>query len=137
MFITTFQKIELVLIPIVFTFSQILVLSFGFSIIGEDIWNIMGFPMILGLFISILILLLIQRYLDIDEFTQLEVFFRRLTIVGGIVIVIIIAGQMLVKETGLIIFSIQTLIISVIGDIMTVLCIISLKKAITNQVPSK
>ena len=137
MSITTFQKIELVLIPIVFIFSQILILLFGHSIIGQEIWGIMGFPMLLGFMLSISILVFIQRYMIINEFHQLEVLFRMITIIGGIIVVLIIAMQIIIQVTGYIIFSLQILIISIIGDIMTLLCIMFLRRVVFTQVPSE
>jgi len=129
--VTTFQKMELILIPVIFLFSQVLILLFGLSIIGEETWIVMGIPMVLGAMFSTIILILILKNVQIEEFHQLEVFFRVLTILGGIAIIFIIFIQLFLHETGYIIFSLQTLIITVIGDVMTILCISFLKKTIT------
>lgn len=131
--VTTFQKMELILIPAIFLFSQVLILLFGLSIIGEETWIVMGIPMMLGGIFSLIFLILILKYVQIEEFHQLEVFFRVLTILGGIAIVLILAMQIFLHETGYIIFSLQTLIISVIGDVMTILCILFLKKTFPTQ----
>jgi len=131
--ITTFQKMELILIPAIFLFSQVLILLFGLSIIGEETWIIMGMPMMLGGGFSVIFLILIQKYVQIEEFHQLEVFFRVITILGGIAIILVLVIQVFLQETGYIIFSLQTLIISVIGDIMTILCFSFLKKTFPTQ----
>jgi hypothetical protein len=131
--VTTFQKMELILIPALFLFSQVLILVFGLSIIGEETWIIMGIPMMLGAIFSAIFLILILKYVQIEEFRQLEIFFRVLTILGGIAIVIILVAQIFLHETGYVIFSIQTLIISIIGYIMSILCISYLKKTFPTQ----
>ncbi len=131
--VTTFQKMELILIPTIFLFSQVLILVFGLSIIGEETWIIMGIPMMLGAVFSSIFLILIQKYIKIEEFRQLEVIFRVLTIFGGIAIVLILAIQIFLHETGYVIFSLQTLIISVIGYVMSILCISYLKKTFPTQ----
>jgi hypothetical protein len=132
-FVTSFQKMELILIPTVFLFSQVLILFFGLSIIGEEIWIIMGMPMLFGAISSIFLLILIQKYIEIEEFRQLETIFRVLTILGGIGIILILAIQIFHKETGYGIFSLQTLVISIIGNVMAILCIIFLKKTFLTQ----
>ena len=131
--VTTFQKMELILIPTIFLFSQVLILLFGLSIIGEETWIIMGIPMLTGAIFSVIFLILIQKHIKIEEFRQLEVFFRVLTILGGIAIVLILAIQIFLHETGYVIFSLQTLIISVIGYVMSILCISYLKKTFPTQ----
>jgi len=93
----------------------------------------MGIPMMLGAIFSVIFLILILKYVQIEEFRQLEIFFRVLTILGGIAIVIILATQIFLHETGYVIFSIQTLIISIIGYIMSILCISYLKKTFPTQ----
>jgi hypothetical protein len=93
----------------------------------------MGIPMMLGAIFSAIFLILILKYVQIEEFRQLEIFFRVLTILGGIAIVIILAAQIFLHETGYVIFSIQTLIISIIGYIMSILCISYLKKTFPTQ----
>ena len=131
--VTTFQKMELILIPTIFLFSQVLILLFGLSIIGEETWIIMGIPMLTGAIFSVIFLILIQKHIKIEEFRQLEVFFRVLTILGGIAIVLILAIQIFLHETGYVIFSLQTLIISVIGYVLSILCISYLKKTFPTQ----
>jgi hypothetical protein len=93
----------------------------------------MGIPMMLGAIFSAIFLILILKYVQIEEFRQLEIFFRVLTILGGIAIVIILVAQIFLHETGYVIFSIQTLIISIIGYIMSILCISYLKKTFPTQ----
>ena len=131
--VTNFQKMELILIPAIFLFSQVLILLFGLSIIGEETWIVMGIPMMLGGILSAIILILILKYVKIEEFRQLEVFFRVLTILGGIAIILILAIQIFLHETGYVIFSLQTLIISIIGYAMTIMCISFLKKTFPIQ----
>jgi hypothetical protein len=131
--VTTFQKLELILIPTIFIFSQILILLFGLSILGEEIWIIMGTPMMLGVILSVISSAIIVNYFQIVEFRQLEIIFRVMAILGGVAIIFVIIIQIVLAESGYGIFSLQALIISVIGDIMTILCIIFLKKTISTQ----
>jgi len=131
--VTTFQKMELILIPAIFIFSQVLILVFGLSIIGEETWIIMGIPMMLGAGLSAIFLIFILNYIKIEEFRQLEVLFRVLTILGGIVIILILTIQIFLNETGYFIFSLETLTISIIGDVMSILCILFLKKIFSTQ----
>ncbi len=132
-YVTTFQKIELILIPSIFIFSQVLILLFGLSILGKDMWIIMGTPMLLGAILSVISSILIQYNFKIIEFRQLEIIFRILVILGGIAIIFVILIQIVLTNTDYVIFSLQTLIISVIGDIMTILCIIFLMKTFPTQ----
>jgi hypothetical protein len=131
--VTAFQKLELILIPTIFIFSQILILLFGLSILGEEIWIIMGTPMMLGAILSVISSVIILNYIQLVEFRQLEIIFRVMAILGGFSIIIVIIVQIVLAESGYGIFSLQTLIISVLGDIMTILCIIFLKKTIPNH----
>ena len=131
--VTAFQKLELILIPTIFIFSQILILLFGLSILGEEIWIIMGTPMMLGAILSVIASIIILNYFQMVEFRQLEIIFRVLAILGGIAIIFVIIIQIVLADSGYVIFSLQTLIISVIGDIMTILCILFLKKTFPTQ----
>jgi hypothetical protein len=131
--VTAFQKLELILIPTIFIFSQILILLFGLSILGEEIWIIMGIPMMLGAILSVIASIIILNYFQMVEFRQLEIIFRVLAILGGIAIIFVIIIQIVLADSGYVIFSLQTLIISVIGDIMTILCILFLKKTFPTQ----
>ena len=135
--ITDFQTMELVLIPIIFGFSQVLVLLFGLSIVGNDIWIIMGIPMGFGVIISLIFLVFYIRYHEISEFLQLESFFRLLTIGGGIALIIILLSQFFVQLSEFTIIPLLSLIISVIGDIMTGMCIYFLWNVSFMQNPLK
>ncbi len=135
--ITKFQTLELVLIPIIFGFSQVFVLLFGLSIVGNDIWIIIGIPMGFGVVISLVFLVFFIRYHEISEFLQLESFFRLITISGGIALIIILFFQFFVQLSELTIIPLLSLIISVIGDIMTGMCIYFLWNALFMQDPLK
>ena len=135
--VTTFQKMELILIPSIFIFSKVLILLFGLSILGEEIWIIMGIPMMIGVILSIASSILIQKKIEIVEFRQLETIFRVMAILGGVAIIFVIIIQIVLTNADYSIFSLQTLIISVIGDIMTIMCIIFLMKTFPTQEPSK
>ena len=131
--ISAFQRVELVLIPIIFVFSQIMIILFGLSIIGEDTWSLMGIPMGIGSLIAILLLIVLNNILEIREFHQLEVMFRIITIIGGIAFILIIGLQMIFQVTGILVFSLLSLGISIIGDMMTIQCILFLLKFISAQ----
>jgi hypothetical protein len=120
--LTIFQSIELVLIPITFVFSQVLVLFFGYSIIGNDIWTIIGIPMGFGVIIALGFSIVLIQNKTLTEFSQLEVLLRWLTIIGGIVLIIIIISQIVVLLPEMTIIPLLSLIISIIGNIMTLMC---------------
>jgi len=126
--ISAFQTAELVLIPITFIFSQILIIIFGLAIIGADTWTLMGFPMGIGGLIALVALIVVNINFEIKEFRQLEVMFRIFTIIGGLLFILIIGLQIILQSTGILIFSLLTLVISIIGDMMTIQCIIFLQK---------
>ena len=111
--LTTFQTIELILIPITFVFSQVLVLFFGLSIIGDDIWIIIGIPMGFGIIISIFFSILFNQSKQISEFNQIESLLRWLTISGGFVLIVILISQIVVDLPGMTIIPLLSLAISI------------------------
>ena len=131
--ISTFQKMELVLIPITFVFSQFLIILFGLSILGDDTWTLMGIPMGIGGLVATIILIVLNTNTEISEFRHLEVLFRIITIIGGVVFILILGLQIIFQVTGLMIFSLLSLVISIIGDMMTIHCILFLWKFVIKQ----
>lgn len=131
--ISTFQKMELVLIPITFVFSQFLIILFGLSILGDDTWTLMGIPMGIGGLVATIILIVLNTNTEISEFRHLEVLFRIITIIGGVVFILILGLQIIFQVTGLMIFSLLSLVISIIGDMMTIQCILFLWKFVIKQ----
>ena len=131
--ISTFQKMELVLIPITFVFSQFLIILFGLSILGDDTWTLMGMPMGIGGLVATIILIVLNTNTEISEFRHLEVLFRIITIIGGVVFILILGLQIIFQVTGLMIFSLLSLVISIIGDMMTIQCILFLWKFVIKQ----
>ncbi|PWI49427.1 hypothetical protein CEE45_01135 [Candidatus Heimdallarchaeota archaeon B3_Heim] len=131
--ISTFQTAELVLIPITFVFSQILIILFGLSIIGEDTWTFMGFPMVVGGLIAISLIIVLNNKVEINKFCQLEIIFRIITIIGGVLFILILGLQIIFQATGILIFSLLSLVISIIGDMMTIQCIYFLQKFVIGR----
>jgi hypothetical protein len=131
--ISAFQTAELILIPITFIFSQILIIVFGLSILGADVWFLMGIPMGIGGLIAIFALVIVNLNIEMDEFRQLEVMFRIFSIIGGVVFILIIGVQIIFQTTGILIFSLLSLVISVIGDMMTIQCLYFLHKFVIKQ----
>lgn len=124
--LTSFQRFELVLIPSSFLFSQILVLLFGFNIIGSKTWVIMGIPVLFGSVISIIIGFFLNQRHMVHEIKHLESLFRLLVVVGGGVLIPLLIAQTLGFLTAYSIFSILSLFFSVLGGTMTISCFILL-----------
>ena len=131
--VTRFQALELVLIPITFGFSQLLMILFGLSIIGNDIWSIMGIPVGFGVILSLVFLVVYLHNHEISEFIQLESFFRFLTILGGISVIGILLFQFILQISYWVIIQLLSLTISIIGSIMTGMCIYFLLKLMFTQ----
>lgn len=122
MSLTSFQRFELVLIPSSFLFSLILVLMFGLTIIGSETWIIMGIPVLLGAIISIVIGYFLNKRNMVHEITQLESLFRLLVLAGGVALIPVLLAQTFKLLTLYSIFSILSLIFSVLGSTMTISC---------------
>jgi len=120
--LTSYQRFELVLIPSSFLFSLILVLIFGLNIIGSETWVLMGIPVLLGFAISIFIGYFLKKRNMVHEITQLESLFRLLVLAGGGVLIPVLVAQVFELLTFSSIFSILSLIFSVLGCTMTISC---------------
>ncbi|MFX1515656.1 MAG: hypothetical protein ACFFC6_05045 [Promethearchaeota archaeon] len=120
--LTTLQRLELVLIPTCFIFSQLLVLIFGLNFLGNETWGMMGIPILFGSVFSILFGLYLNHTEIIQEFKQLETLLRILVILGGGALIPIL----LVQNFNLLpvdsVFSILSLIFSTLGGTMTISC---------------
>jgi dipeptide/tripeptide permease len=123
----------LILIPISFIFSQILIFLFGISVIGEEILSILGIPMIFGLFVAIILSYLLFQRTAIRKFSQIENIFRILTIIGGGVLIILICFQIILDIKSLDIIPFMALVISTIGDMMTIMCIYLLRNSFVKK----
>jgi hypothetical protein len=123
----------LILIPISFIFSQILIYLFGISVIGEEILSILGIPMIFGLFVAIILSYLLFQRTAIRKFSQIENIFRILTIIGGGVLIILICFQIILDIKSLDIIPFMALVISTIGDMMTIMCIYLLRNSFVKK----
>ncbi len=133
--LTRFQQLELILIPITFIFSQLLIFLFGISIIGEETIRIMGIPMTLGLLTAVILIFVIFQQIEIREFSQLEIIFRVLTIIGGGVLIVMISFQILLKVNSLDIIPILAFVIATIGDTMSMMCIYLLGGSLAKKIP--
>jgi len=133
--LTRFQYLELILIPITFVSGQIMILLFGVSIIGEQMFSVMGIPMILGFLVAVILIILLLHKITLKEFSEMEIIFRVLTIVGGILLIVIISSQIVLNATSLDIIPFMALIISTIGDMMSIICIYLLKSHLLQRDP--
>jgi hypothetical protein len=110
-----------------------MILLFGVAIIGEQMFSVMGIPMILGFLAAVILIILLLHKITLKEFSEMEVIFRVLTIVGGILLIIIISLQIVLNATSLDIIPFLALIISTIGDMMSIICIYLLKKSFVTK----
>ncbi|MHA2278860.1 MAG: hypothetical protein ACXAC2_24030 [Candidatus Kariarchaeaceae archaeon] len=124
--LSSFQRLELILIPVSFFFSLIFIFLIGLIIIGHETWDIMGVPIILGSIIGIIIVFILKQKKLINSFNQLETLFRILVIIGGVALIPMIIGQMIMNVDINIIFSFLALIFSSLGSIMGITCVLLL-----------
>lgn len=124
--LTTLQRFELILIPISFLFSLLLLFIFGISIIGSQTLVIMGIPVLLGSVISIVIGYLLNQRKSIQDFNQLETLFRLLVLGGGGVLIPILLIQLLELFTGYFILSVLSLVFSLLGGLISISCFLLL-----------
>ena len=127
--LTSFQRFELILIPISFILSLLLMLIFSLALIGNQTLNIMGIPVLLGSGISILIGYLLNQRNLIQDFKQLEMLFRLLVLGGSGVLIPLLLTQILEVFTGFFIFSVLSLVFSLLGGIMSISCLLLLWRA--------
>ena len=125
--LTSFQRLELFLIPIVFLMSLIFILLMGLNIIGSEIWSIMGVPFLLGSIIGGFIVFIVKKKKFINDFNQLEKLFRVLVVVGGLALIPLLIIQILGSFNVNLVFSILALIFSLIGTTMGLTCILFLR----------
>ncbi len=124
--LTSFQRLELILIPVAFFFSMIFIFLIGLIIIGLETWNIMGVPIILGSIIGIIVVFILIKKKLIISFNQLETLFRILVIIGGVALIPMIIGQMVMIIDTNMIFSFLALIFTSLGSIMGITCVLLL-----------
>ncbi|MHA1969131.1 MAG: hypothetical protein ACW964_15195 [Candidatus Hodarchaeales archaeon] len=121
--LTSFQQLELILIPVTFFFSLIFVFLIGLNIIGYETWDIMGVPIILGSIIGIIVIYILKQEKLIFSFNHLETLFRILVIIGGIILIPMIIGQMYGVLNTELVFSLLALIFTSLGTIMGIACV--------------
>jgi hypothetical protein len=124
--LTTVQRLELIFIPLIFLFSQFVIIAIGIMIIGNDIWSYLGMPTLLGLVIGILIGFFINQKYIIHKFSQLEMIFRLVTIGGGITLIPILIAQVYRLIYVYSVFSLLSFILSLMEGLLTVICLILL-----------
>ncbi|MFX0170961.1 MAG: hypothetical protein ACFE9L_03490 [Candidatus Hodarchaeota archaeon] len=127
--LTYFQQLELVLIPTFFLLSQIFIFLFGLTMIGEEMWIFLGIPILSGSILSIFVSFLLNHRNPINEFSQLESFFRILIFGGGGAIIIVLLFQIIGLLAGSLIFTILSLVFSTLGGLMTISCLLLLYRA--------
>jgi hypothetical protein len=134
--LTSFQRLELILIPIIFLMSLIFILLMGLNIIGSEVWIIMGVPFLLGSIIGSIIVYLVKKQNFLNEFNQLEKLFRILVVGGGLALIPLLIIQILGFFSFNFVFSILALIFSLIGTTMGITCILFLHKYHLTRDPS-
>ena len=65
----------------------------------------MGIPMGIGGLTAIALVIMGNKFIEITEFTHLEQVIRGITILGGILFILILGLQMILRITGILIFS--------------------------------
>lgn len=135
--LTSLQRIELVLIPTCFLFSQFLILIFGLNFLGNETWVMMGIPIVLGTGISILFGLYLNHNEMVQEFKQLERLLRILVIIGGAALIPLLLAQNFKLLSVYSIFSILSLIFSTLGGTMTISCFLLFWQTRLIQLPSE
>lgn len=121
--LTTFQQLELVLIPIILVLSQIFVIFITLAFIGEETWNLIGIPMIAGYLFSTIFIYLLNQKQYIQEFKQLEQLFRFLVVGGGIILIPVLIAQISNLMTFYSIFLILSFVFASISGVMTISCL--------------
>jgi hypothetical protein len=135
--LTLLQRIELVLIPTCFLFSQFLVLIFGLNFLGNETWIMMGIPVLLGSGISLIFGLYLNHKEFIQDFKQLETLLRILVIIGGGALIPLLLAQNFSFISIYSIFSILALIFSTLGGTMTISCLLLFWQTRLIQHPSE
>lgn len=120
--LTSYQRFELVIIPSSFLFGQILILIIGLNTIGSETWFIIGIPVLMGLTVSLFIGYFLKRKNMVHEMDQLESLFRVLVLTGGGVLIPLLLAQVFNLFTYYYIFSILSLIFSILGGTMSISC---------------
>lgn len=124
--LTSFQRLELFLIPIIFLMSLIFILLMGLNIIGIEVWTIMGIPFLFGSIIGSFIVYFVNKRKLLYNFTQLEKLFRVLVVGGGLALIPLLIVQILGFFRFALIFSILAFMFSLIGTTMVITCILFL-----------
>jgi hypothetical protein len=124
--LTSFQRLELILIPSTFLLSLVFIFLLGLNMIGSEVLSIIGIPVLLGLIIGSLFVLIIKTKYFIYDFLSLEKLFRLLVIIGGLILIPLILTQILGYISSNMIFSFLALIFSLIGTIMGITCLMLL-----------
>ncbi|NHJ02107.1 MAG: hypothetical protein EAX86_08175 [Candidatus Heimdallarchaeota archaeon] len=119
--ITGFQLFELIAIPITILASVLFMFVIGASFIGDNFWNIMGFPTIIGTLFSLFILVILVQKGQIKKFSQIETIFRLLAIGGGGLLIPVIFLQLNGRLDGFLLISILALVFSIIGGLMALI----------------
>ncbi|WP_455143233.1 hypothetical protein [Candidatus Hodarchaeum mangrovi] len=124
--LTPFQRFELIIIPITVLISQVFIVLFGLSIIGENIINIIGLPSIFGYLLGVIVVYILDRKQQIRNFLQVERIVRSLVLLGGFILIPIILSQNFKIIPIFSIFSVLALIFALLGGILSFLCILLL-----------
>ncbi len=125
--LTSFQRLELFLIPIIFLLSLIFILLMGLNIIGIEVWNIMGIPLLFGSIIGSFIVYIVSKHELLYNFNQLEKLFRILVVGGALALIPLLLVQILGFFSFTLIFSILAFMFSLIGTTMGITCILFLR----------
>ncbi len=124
--LTIFQRLELLLIPIFLIFGQFMVIFIVSIFAEEELWPLIVIPMIFGYLFSLIIAYFLHRKQYLQEFKQIEQFFRVLVIIGGILLIPILLAQFLTLMTVFLTFLVLSLIFSLISGLMTISCLVLL-----------
>lgn len=131
--LTTFQRFELVIIPISFSLSELFMLSLASMFLGDDALSVLGVPFVVGITVSLPILAILDRGQWFESFQRLETVLRLLVVVGGAALVPVLLSQLVMPFSGYQIFFFLALIFSALGGTITLSCLLVLWRSMSIQ----
>ncbi|MFW9780123.1 MAG: hypothetical protein ACFFE8_14830 [Candidatus Heimdallarchaeota archaeon] len=124
--LTTFQRFELVIIPLSFSFSELVMLSLASMFLGKEALSLVGIPFLVGVTLSLPIVVVLNRGQWLDSFQRLETLLRFLVMLGGAALVPVLLSQLVISFSGYEVFFFLALIFSALGATITLSCLLVL-----------
>ncbi|MFW9853869.1 MAG: hypothetical protein ACFFFG_02370 [Candidatus Thorarchaeota archaeon] len=124
--LTTFQRFELLIIPLSFLLSEFFMLSLASMFLGKDALSIVGIPFLGGVTLSLPIVAVLNHGQWLDSFQRLETLLRFLVMIGGAALVPVLLSQFVISFSGYEVFFFLALIFSALGATITLSCLLVL-----------